>query len=556
MGSMLPDAVRAAMDHAQAELERISFVDALWSRRLDVWSDRDEVRRIVAKRLGWLDAPGVVEPWLPRVGALAGRVREAGFTGVVLLGMGGASLAPEVLHRTLAPGAVAPRFRMLDSVDPDAVARAMSHAATTLFVVASKSGSTIEPRTLALEARRRVEAAGHHPWGSCFLAITDEGTELHRLATAERFFDVFVNPSDIGGRFSALSLFGLVPAALLGIPLPPLLARTHAMIHACQDPDTRTNPGVELGAFLAACAHEGRDKLTLLVPPALASFGLWVEQLVAESTGKQGRGIVPIVGEPVRSVYGPDRAVVTIAAPGQEPDHDHTERLQAAGAPVFPLTMPALDALGAEFFRWEVATATAARLLGVNPFDEPNVRQAKEATSALLATCASAGALPEVPSDHVVGGARVTLSGAAHQALGDTGTVHLSTAANPGDYVALLAYLPPDDAALAEALADVRAYVGARTQAATVAGFGPRYLHSTGQLFKGGPPTGVFLIVTATPDDDLQVPGAPYTFGTLEMAQAIGDFTSLDAAGRRAVLVRVSSRRPDELRRVLRQICG
>lgn len=533
-----PGALGAEIDRAFDRLSRFRFADALWNRELAVWTSDPGVQQKIANRLGWLTALEHVKRGLDRLRGFAEGVRAGGFTDVVLLGMGGSSLAPEVMRQVLGVAAGYPRFRMLDSVDPHAVRDAMAHAATSLFLFASKSGGTIEPNVMAAEARARVEKAGHTPWASRFVAITDENTALHQRALAERFRDIFVNPSDIGGRYSALSFFGLVPAALMGADVDRLLAGARAMSDACRATDPRANPGVALGAVMAASAAAGRDKLTLVVPPRLAAFGLWVEQLVAESTGKEGKGVVPIAGETPDATYGNDRAAVVVTVGQEAPDAGTVERLRASGAPIVTVHMDDSTALGGEFFRWEVATAAAGWLLGINPFDEPNVQQAKDATRGLLDTYGAQRRLPS-PEPHAErGGIRLTLTDAAQQALNAPPDRFL-TALRPGDYFGLLPYVSPADAALATAFDRLRAEVARRTGCATMFGYGPRYLHSTGQLHKGGPATGVFVIVSAAPETDLPIPGEPFSFGVLEQAQALGDFASLERTGRRALLIQM-----------------
>ena len=536
-------AIATDIDRAFERLAQLRFVNALWSREPAVWTSDAAVQQKIAGRLGWLSALDAVASGLDRLRGFAEGVRSGGFTDIVLLGMGGSSLAPEVMRQVLGVSPASPRFRMLDSVDPSAVRDAMAQAATSLFVLASKSGTTIEPNAMAAEARRRVEAAGHAAWGSRFVAITDESTALHTQALADRFRDVFLNPADIGGRYSALSYFGMVPAALMGADIDALLSGARAMVAACHAPDPRLNPGVALGAVMAASAAAGRDKLTLLVPPRLASFGLWVEQLVAESTGKQGTGIVPIAGETAAARYGDDRAGVVITLGGEAPDAEAVARLRASGAPIVTLEMPDEQALGAEFFRWEVATAAAGWLLRINPFDEPNVQQAKDATRTLLDAYASQRRLP-APEPHAsLDGTRLTLTTAAQTRLGSGPPDRFLQLLGPGDYVGLLAFVAPDDRELADVFERLRTHIATRTGCATMFGVGPRYLHSTGQLHKGGPSSGVFVIVTAPPVEDLPIPGQPFSFGVLEAAQALGDFASLDKVGRRALLVQLP--RPD-----------
>jgi glucose-6-phosphate isomerase len=537
---------------AVARLEQRRFADALWSRSLDVWAADAATTGKIAQRLGWLRAIEFVTPHLPRLRAFADDVTREGVTDVVLLGMGGSSLAPEVLRRVVGVAPGRPRFRILDSVDPDAVRGAMANAATTLFVLATKSGSTIEPNVMAAEAQRRLRAAGMENWSSRFVAITDEHTTAHRTAQAEGFREIFVNPADVGGRYSALTFFGMVPAALMGIDLDAMLAGASQMAASCRLAQPSLNPGLALGAFMAAAAGAGRDKLTLLAPDRLQAFGLWVEQLVAESTGKHGKGVVPIVGEDVTAPPAGDRAYVALqlgteSGPG-------VDRASASGAPLLRISMPDALALGGEFLRWEVATAAAGWLLGINPFDEPNVQQAKDATQALLDVHAARGALPRPEAHARVDGVSLMLSEAAQSRLSSADARAFLRTAGAGDYVGLLAYLPPDEPAFAASLARARAALGARTGCATTFGYGPRYLHSTGQLHKGGADNGIFLIVTADVGEDLPVPAKPFSFFVLEMAQALGDFHSLERAGRRALHVHLPRRDPQLLDRVIDQL--
>jgi transaldolase / glucose-6-phosphate isomerase len=514
----------------------------LWQREAAVWSKDAAVRAKIAARLGWLDAPGLLADHIERLGAFANGVRRDGFTDAVLLGMGGSSLAPEVLRLVLgtAPGCL--RLHVIDSTDPAAVLGIDSVAKHTLYVYASKSGTTIEPNALAAHFQQMLLEAGIDDWSRHFIAITDEGTELARRARAERFREVFINPSDIGGRYSALSFFGLVPAALMGHDVAALVGWGLAML-ASAEPGATTGAAsgaVDLGIAMAAGAQSGRDKMTLITPPALEPFGVWIEQLVAESLGKSGRGLVPVVGEAPGppEEYGSDRLFVSLAVNGPDAGTSHSslvDTLEAGGAPVVRIALPAMTALGAEFVRWEIATAVAGALLEVNPFDEPNVSQAKEATRGLLSTFQRQGRLPvPAPDERTDQGVTLTLTSPARAALNQFGPQGLLRLLTAGDYFALLAYVGPDPAVTA-ALQACRMAVRRRSRAATTLGFGPRYLHSSGQLHKGGPNTGVYLIVSATPRVDLPIPGEPFSFGTLELAQAVGDFQSLEATGRRAL---------------------
>lgn len=525
--------------------------EALWRGDPSAWSSDSVVREKIAKRLGWLTSPALMLASVDRLRAMADDVRHGGFEAVVLLGMGGSSLAPEVLRAVVGGAPGWPRLHMLDSTDPAGVRATETDPARTIYIFASKSGTTIEPNSLAAHFRRRLEESGVANWGAHFIAITDAGTELAALAAAERFRHVFINPSDIGGRYSALSFFGMVPAALMGQDVEAIAQSAEALLAAAKSPgDVVTNPAVGLGLLMAASAEDGRDKLTLVLPSSLEPFGLWVEQLVAESTGKQGVGVVPIAGEALGEprVYGKDRFFVRVRA-GQR--HEEADRdaavLALADAPVATIAFDEPAAIGAEFMRWEIATAVAGALLGVNPFDEPNVQQAKEATRVLLDGYESKGRLPTAPADHASAtGVTLSLTAAARSALADASVDAFLTSVVPGDYVAILAFLGPDPR-LADIMQTFRMTVRDHLKVATMFGYGPRYLHSTGQLHKGGPNTGVFILITAGPDEDVEIPGRPFSFGTLELAQGLGDFASLDATDRRAVHVHLPSPDPSLL---------
>jgi hypothetical protein len=470
--------------------------------------------------------------------------------------MGGSSLAPEVLHKVIGVAAGWPRFHMLDSTDPAAVRATETTPAKTLYLLASKSGGTIEPNVLAAYFKQRLIDAGISRWADHFVAITDPGTAVDRRARGDNFRDVFNNPADIGGRYSALSFFGMVPAALMGQNLAELIGWGLAML-AASEPDAAgamDSPAVALGLAMGVAAREGLDKMTLVAPPSLDAFGLWVEQLIAESTGKKGTGIVPIANEPLGepATYGTDRLFVRVRAQGtaDEAQRDAAQRaLTALHAPFVEIDLPAPAALGAEFVRWEIATVVAGALIGIDPFDQPNVQQAKDATNALLTQYKSAGTLPiGTPERTLPNGTTLTLSAAARNSLQATDADAVLSLLHRGDYFALLAYVATRDAALQEALQALRRSVRDRTRAATMFGYGPRYLHSTGQLHKGGPNSGVYLLISATPRQDLAIPGETFSFGTLERAQAVGDFASLDAAGRRALHAHLPAPDPSVLR--------
>jgi glucose-6-phosphate isomerase len=521
--------------------------DGLLRRAPQVWSSDPIVQQKIAHRLGWLASPALMAASIGRIREFAEGIRKDGLTDVVLLGMGGSSLAPEVLRAVVGVSPGWPRFHMLDSTDPAAVRAVAPPIKSTLFLLASKSGTTIEPNSLASHYHDSLTRAGVAEWGRHFVAITDDKTALADRARSERFREIFINPSDIGGRYSAVSFFGLVPAALMGQDIAELVESAQSMLSLAETAgDAAQHPAIGLGLAMAACALRGRDKLTLLAPSELEPLGLWVEQLVAESTGKEGHGVVPIAGESSGSVssYGDDRLFVDLtldtASPGKGVD---VAALKNAGNPVVEISVAEPLELGAEFVRWEIATAVAGALLGINPFDEPNVQQAKDATRVLLDQYKATGRLPVAEPDRsLAGGASLTLTKAARQLL-RTGPTALLTLLGHGDYLSVLAYLGPDPV-LARALHALRSKIGAETGAATMFGYGPRYLHSTGQLHKGGPNTGVFILLTAPAQEDVSIPNEAFSFATLEFAQALGDFASLDATGRRAVHVHLPAADP------------
>ncbi len=491
------------------------LVERLWDRDPTLWTDDPDTPEL-ADRLGWLSVRETLSPQVDQLAAFAREVRQR-FSRVVLLGMGGSSLAPEVLWRSFGRHAEFPPFHMLDSTDPRAV-RAVEEGGdvrTTLFVVASKSGTTIESMSFYRYFWERTGALG-----SQFVAITDPGSPLEALALERDFRRVFLNPPDIGGRYSALSLFGLVPAALMGIDVQRLMDQGTAAARLCgPDEPPETNVGARLGAVLGEAALAGRDKLTLVYSDSIRSFGLWVEQLVAESTGKAGRGILPIVEPQLQDPprYGGDRLFVVTSLGTERPPASaaQIEVLRGTGHPVVEVALRDPHDLAFEFYRWEFATAVAAAVLRVNPFDQPDVAESKARATQLLEGKTVPEPIPQL----------------RHQDI-----VEFSDAVRPGDYVAVLAYLPPNednDARLEELARALRDRLGV----AVTVGYGPRYLHSTGQFHKGGPPRGHFIQLLDPTDEDVSVPGAAYSFGALMSAQAAGDRAALTALGRRVLLV-------------------
>jgi glucose-6-phosphate isomerase len=529
----------------------------LWRRDPAVWSIDRSVQDTISRRLGWLDSPALMLASIDRIRSAAREVRDAGFTDVVLLGMGGSSLAPEVLRAVVGEQSGWLRLHLLDTTDPDAVRAVATTPARTIYLLASKSGTTIEPNSLAAHFQRVLQDSGIAGWAKHFIAITDDETPLSRRARTDGFRHLFLNPFDIGGRYSALSFFGLVPAALMGQDIEALLKWGGAMLDEAQseDVDVRANPAVALGLLMGAAARAKRNKLTLLLPSGLERFGLWVEQLVAESTGKRGVGIVPIAGETLgdEHVYGHDRAFVRLRRPDAPRRKDREVQELQHHEPIATIEFPEPEALGAEFVRWEVATAIAGALLGINPFDEPNVQQAKDATRIILERYQTEHHLPAQAHETTGTGVTMTLTGAARHALHGNGPESILTLLGPGDYLAVLAYLNPNDA-FDEVLQRFRMSVRAMTRAATMSSYGPRYLHSTGQLHKGGPNTGVYVLITAPAQHDLEIPGQPFSFGTLELAQGLGDFTSLGETHRRAVHLHLPARDPRTLNDALTEI--
>ncbi|HSL22165.1 MAG TPA: hypothetical protein VK886_11555 [Vicinamibacterales bacterium] len=521
-----------------------TLVARIWKREVSVWmgpGGSDATARAIASRLGWLDVPETMPAHLERLRTFADSARAERVREVYLLGMGGSSLCAEVLRTSAErpPEADALELHVLDTTDEQALTSvaARMEPERTWFLVSSKSGGTVEVTSMERYFWARMRGAMGARAGRHFAAITDPGTALESLALERGYRETFLNPPDIGGRFSALSLFGLLPAALVGLDVARLVRTASEMAAGCRETGMQ-NPGLALGAFMARECRRGRDKLTVLLPPSLRMLGLWIEQLVAESTGKHGTGILPVVDEHPQSAtaYGDDRAFVSL-----ETDRDQLEAdfkvIEAGGHPLLRLTMRA-EALGAEFFRWEFATAVAGAVLEINPFDEPNVQEAKDRTKALLAQVAHGSALPDSPP------AEAESAGALRALLRQLA---------PPKYLGILLYLPVESDVL-EVIEEFRAAVRDRTRAATTLGVGPRYLHSSGQYHKGGPATGTFLVITGDDASATPVPDAPYSFSVLKRAQALGDLQALQAHDRPAVRlhVRETAGRAEVLRRVLK----
>jgi glucose-6-phosphate isomerase len=550
VNAAIPHELAGAVEARLADLSARRFTSRLWARDPTLWGDDPSRHAAIANRLGWLGAPATMAREAERFSTFAADAAAEGFTHAVLLGMGGSSLAPEVLRSSL--GVVPGRLDLtvLDDTSPEAV-RAVAAAhdpKRTLFVVSSKSGSTIEVTSFERHFHEWARAARGGQAGRAFVAITDPGTPLESLARERGYRDVFHGLPDVGGRYSAISPFGLVPAALIGADPAALAADAAAELAALAEGTAAGDvPGIRLGATLGELARHGRDKLTLVPDEPIASLGSWIEQLVAESTGKSGRGILPVVDEPgvEPGTCGHDRVFVALGGFERAPGVRATlGALAAAGHPV--LSWPAdPSTLGREFARWSVATATAAAVLEVNPFDEPNVTEAKRATQAVLEGWLVSGRFP----DERPAGAFGALTAYAPAATADrvrgmladpndpgAWVTAAAALARPGDSIALLAYLHRTPSRHAR-LQRLRRALGSGGRTATTLGYGPRYLHSTGQLHKGGPDTGIFLQLTADPPDDAPIPGERFGFTTLHRAQAAGDHAALERRGRRLLRI-------------------
>jgi glucose-6-phosphate isomerase/transaldolase/glucose-6-phosphate isomerase len=507
----------------RARLDASHAVERLWALDHRLWKDNPTD---ITNRLGWLT---IIEYMKDRTGELesfAASAKKRGFRDVVLLGMGGSSLGPEVFRTTFGSSRGFPRVWVLDSTVPGWVQQVTQaiDPARSLFILASKSGGTIEVMSLFSHFWEYVHRTPGHQGGSQFIAITDPGTGLEKLAADHRFWRIFTNPPDIGGRYSVLSYFGLVPAALMGVDVARLLTRAATMAKACRiQSSLEQNPGADLGATMASLAQAGRDKMTLIASPQIAAFGLWVEQLLAESTGKEGIGLIPVAHEPIvaPAAYGSDRLFIYLRLKGDQnrPLDLQVAKLARQGHPVLTLSLQDRYDIAGEFFRWEVATALAGHLLGIHPFDQPNVQESKNNTARVLETLQSTGRLPKQATSTAVQAAS-----------------QLKQQCRPGAYVAILAYTTPSSK-VEQGIRMLRKSLVSHHHVTTTAGYGPRYLHSTGQLHKGGPRSGIFLQLVDRMTLDLNIPGKPFTFRTLAQAQAAGDIQALQAHEQQAIVL-------------------
>jgi len=523
-----------------ATLSRARVIPRVWQKDWTVWRDDPSE---VANRLGWLNSPWESGRDFPAIRQFVRRTRDKGYRRVLVLGMGGSSLAPLVLESAYNTRSGFLDLEILDSTDPAAVlaSHKRHNPATTLYLAASKSGTTIETSSFFnfFWSRSAESLGGKSPAGH-FVAITDPGTPLEDRAV-RLGFPWFTGDPKIGGRFSAISSFDLVPAALKGLRAESIAAAARKMADRCRESvNLEANPGAYLGTLLASLAAAGHDKATFLLPPRLQAFGLWLEQLIAESTGKEGKGILPVVGKAIGppEIYGADRLFLYIREAGKPARTAAIERLKSAGFPLVTITMPSYGALGGQFFLWEFATAIAGYFLGINPFDQPDVESAKKKAGEILSAFRETGSLPQRPPS--IKGRRLSVYSNVRESSARGCLSGFLAQSRPGDYIAVLAFLPPGRA-LSGALEELRVRLRNLTRLATTVGYGPRFLHSTGQLHKGDRGNGLFIQLTAADGADVPIPDEPggarssVSFGVLKAAQAAGDFQALASAGRRII---------------------
>jgi len=553
MKQSFPRELEAAVSAAADEWTRNANTERFWKRDPVLWTNTDE-----SKWMGWIDIAERQLQQKDRLRKIAEHVKKLELKNAVLLGMGGSSLCPEVLSVTFGHQKGYPALHVLDSTDPAQV-KAIEELADpreTLYIVSSKSGTTLEPNIFKQYFFEKSGRAAQH-----FIAITDPGSKMQKVAEADNFELICYGDPAIGGRYSALSDFGMVPGAAMGVDVVKLLDRAERMAKDCREANASKNPGVALGLALGTAAKNGRDKITLIASPAIYDLGAWLEQLIAESTGKIGRALIPVDREPLGppEVYGDDRVFVYIRYSHESNNSQETaiEQLEKAGQPVIRLDVRDVYDLGAEFLRWEIATAVAGHVIGINPFDQPDVEASKVATRKLTDEFESTGKLPpEQPILEADGMKFFTDAANAAQLTGKTATEMLRAHLNrlgAGDYFALLGYIQMT-ADHEEALQSMRVQVRDRKRVATCLGFGPRFLHSTGQAYKGGPNSGVFLQVTCDDAQDVPIPGQKYTFGIVKAAQARGDFDVLADRKRRALRVHLPANLADALPKLERAI--
>lgn len=536
----LANAVAASLD----DWKKNNKVARLWQKDASLWSGTDE-----SNWLGWLDITGEQLAHLDALKQIADDVKKARFKHALLLGMGGSSLCPEVLRMTFGKIKGFPELHVLDSTDPAQIKaiEAKVDLKSTICIVSSKSGSTLEPNIYKQYFFERVKAkVGEKEVGNRFIAVTDPGSKMQQVAEGDKFRKIFMGVPSIGGRYSAISNFGMVPAAVMGLDVAKFLRNTDEMVKACGASSAAdSNPGVLLGTILGVAANHGRDKITIITSPGISDLGAWLEQLIAESTGKIGKGIIPVDRERLAkpATYGNDRvfAYLRLASKPNKAQDAAVAAIEKAGHPVVRITLPNTYTLGQEFFRWEIATAVAGSLIGINAFNQPDVEASKIETKKLTSQYETTGSLPAESPFFEEKGIKLfadEINAAALQGsakLAGVLKLHLSRL-GAGDYFAVLGYItmnPVNE----KLLQGIRHAVRDKKKVATVLGFGPRFLHSTGQAYKGGPNSGVFLQITCDEAKDLPVPGQKYTFGIVKAAQARGDFAVLAERGRRALRV-------------------
>lgn len=540
----LPDKLAGDVEASLQDWKKNGKAQRLWKKDASLWTGTDE-----GKWLGWLEITGQQLEGVEKLKQIAADTKKAAFKNALLLGMGGSSLCPEVLRLTFGKAAGYPDLHVLDSTDPAQIKaiEAKVDLSSTVCIVSSKSGSTLEPNIYKQYFFEQVKAkVGQKEVGNRFIAITDPGSKMQRVAEKDKFRGILMGVPSIGGRYSALSNFGMVPAAVMGIDVSKFLKNTKQMVDACgADVDAGANPGILLGTILGIAANQGRNKLTIVTSKRIFDLGAWLEQLIAESTGKSGKGIIPVDRERLckPDVYGADRVFAHLRLES-DPDKEQSASIDAlakAGHPVIRITIPDVYNLGQEFFRWEIATAVAGSIIGINAFNQPDVEASKVETRKLTEEYESTGKLPfespffktedaklyADPKNTAALKGGVTLAGYLKKHLARIGS---------GDYFAVVGYITMNEEH-EEALQAIRLAVRNNKKVATVLGFGPRFLHSTGQAYKGGPNSGVFLQITCDDAVDVLVPGQTYTFGVVKAAQARGDFAVLAERGRRALRV-------------------
>ncbi len=531
-------------------LKEIKFNERLWRKDPTLWKSDPESQQQIRNALGWLHVIEKMEDNLPELSNFKKEIKNMGFTHVVHMGMGGSSLAPLTFQRTFEAAPDGLHLTVLDTTDTATITKISQKMPLekTLFIVASKSGTTAETIAFADYFYEEVKALKGDKAGENFIAITDPETPLTEIAEQRIFLKIFLNFPDIGGRYSALSYFGLVPAMLMGMDVPELLDRALRMKHACaEDVSEPDNPGVCLGAALGQLAvQHHRNKLTFIMSERLKTLGLWLEQLLAESTGKEEKGILPVAGEALGAPenYGEDRVFAYIHLPEDDASSTTKEMIQAlqdAGHPVINIQLDDLWDIGQEFFRWEIATATAGAILGINPFDQPNVQESKDNTQAMLKTVENDGHLPEGKPTITVDplnyyGPFLRYYGPYPEASLEGAFINFLSQAKAGDYIAIMAYLT-ENARHEEFLEAIQLQLRDHFKLATTIGYGPRFLHSTGQFHKGGPNTGLFIQLTQSGAEEILIPGRKYSFKTFEAAESLGDFQTLEKHKRRLIRI-------------------